>query len=417
MRLEYCGAADIPLEIRNLTNRQLATQPELTLCQKVRARCVSANEDESIPEPRVGADRFRHPVKDVLMFVAKHSARFALVFAITLFTAACDPLDPDPGPGNDWRVVSALSAQAVIGLHGRGNGTVYAVGGRSASSPPLFMVVTRTSVETLTVPAGATGVLRAVATGPGATDPVVAVGDAGLVMRYDPSNGSVATVAGVASDFDLRAVTWHAGAFWIAGRQSVPASDPPEAGVVYRLDGSTFSRESGLPVGAEVGGAFNAIFADSANSLWVAGTTGEILYRTGANWAATPADGMRLNAIGGNGAIVVAVGGRTRATVLESAGNADFRDISPGGAPAFFDVHVAPGGTVTAVGSAGSVWERRGSTWRSLIGTPTTSSDAVGVVVDSDGGIWVIGGHTTTTPYRDGFIWFIGSTVAPTATP
>jgi hypothetical protein len=105
----------------------------------------------------------------------------------------------------------------------------------------------------------------------------------------------------------------------------------------------------------------------------------------------------------------VAVGGRTRATVLESAANLDFRDISPSGAGALLDVHVSSDGVVTAVGSEGSVWERVGSTWRTLAGSPATTSDAMGVHVDGAGGIWVVGGHTSTTPWRDGFVWYYGA--------
>jgi len=333
----------------------------------------------------------------------------ALAALLAVAGSACDPLTPEPEGKNAWQVVSSLGATgAATAITDGGAGAVIIVGGRSATTAPLLWRGTATQLSPLTAPTAAKGLLRAVTAQSSSSG--LAVGDAGLVLKYTANGQTITAVAGVAGKIDLRGAAWDGARFWLVGQEFFPNEEPPERGVVLKLDGDVVTRVTDLPAGAEVGGAFQAVWAGAGGTIYVAGSTDEILSFRAGVWTATPADGFRLNAIHGNGTIVVAVGGRSRASVLEDDGTG-FRDISPVGAPVFYDVHVSNDGLVTAVGGDGSIWERLGSTWRSTIDLPQTLGDVLAVHVAEDGQRWAAGGQWLTSPLRGGFVW---SSAAPT---
>jgi hypothetical protein len=318
------------------------------------------------------------------------------VAGLGLAIVACDPLEPVPGDG-EWSVISAGTGHALTAVDGLPDGAVLAVGGTGPSDPPVITRVSTTGVTSVGAPSGALGVLRDVVVAP--SGDALAVGDAGLVVAIE--GASARRIEGLSSDFDLRGVAYGGGSHWIVGRQVIPDADPPEIPVAFTFDGTAFTRVADLPPSS---GALEAVWVAGDGTVHAAGSTDDIFTRRGGVWSATPADTLQLHAVAGNGALVIAVGGRTRATVLEDDGTG-FRDISPSGAPAFRDVHVDAAGVVTAVGEGGAVWERRGSTWRALLGTPDSVVDVLGVHVDSDGAIWAVGGEAATPPLRDGFVW------------
>ncbi len=324
------------------------------------------------------------------------SRRMALTAALALL-GACDPLEPIPGEGA-WSVVTESSGHALTAIDGLPGGGALAVGGTTPSDPPVMIWLSSTGVTSIAAPAGSLGILRDVAVAPSGN--ALAVGDGGLVVAIE---GEIARrVEGLASDFDLRGVALGGGSHWLVGREVIPDAEPPEVPVAFTFDGTTFTRVSDLPAAT---GALDAVWVAPDGAVHAAGSTDDIFTWRAGVWTTTPADTLQLRALAGNAGLVIAVGGRTRATVLEDDGSG-FRDTSPSGAPAFFDVHVDAAGVVTAVGEGGAVWERRGSTWRALLGTPDSVVDVLGVHVDSqDGGIWAVGGEAATTPLRDGFIW------------
>jgi hypothetical protein len=169
--------------------------------------------------------------------------------------------------------------------------------------------------------------------------------------------------------------------------------DKISGGTIWHYDGSTwsvFDTSATLPDGIL---PLNKVWGRSANEIYAVGDQGTVLFFDGTNW--TKLDGITrqtLFTVHGNASMVDAVGGFLTDSALIERTDDVFVDETPACAPGLNGVFVPDDGRAVAVGTQLAVVVRDDDGWHFQYSKPGDTRDFHGTWVDSEGGIWAVGG-------------------------
>jgi hypothetical protein len=215
-------------------------------------------------------------------------------------------------------------------------------------------------------------------------------GDGGLILQYDPSShrftrhttpdtsqlfgiwGTAASnLYAVGADASNNAVLWHFdGMNWTA--QDLTAILPQDQGptTLYKIWGR------------------------SASDIFAVGETGIVIHYDGGNWSRLDSGvSTTLFTVHGSGSVLDTVGGFfSNGVLLEQKADGSFQKRAPSGTPQLNGVFVPDSGNAVAVGVGLSVAARDSSGWTLINDGSNDVRDFHGTWVDSDDGIWAVGG-------------------------
>jgi len=295
----------------------------------------------------------------------------------------------DDTPRGTLSLVLEKLPGALLSISGRAPKDVYAVGADPGDGHgPLVLHYDGTGWRRLDT--GATGTLWWISVTP-IDDKFYMSGEGGLILQFDPTTGqfmrpttpdSRSTIFGiwgtaasnlyaVGGDNQNRALVWHFdGMMWTV--QDVSSLVPTDqATTLYKVWGT------------------------AANDVYAVGEAGIILHYDGMNWSmATSGITNTLFTVHGNGSRLAAVGGfELTGVILERNGTDPFSLRTPSGTPRMNGIFVPPNGHAVAVGISLAVAARDDSGW-SLVnnGTDDLARDFHAVWIDSEDGIWAVGG-------------------------
>ena len=329
------------------------------------------------------------------------------MFALALgLTTACNPDDPDPGPG--WGLVFEDLDPALLSVWGGGHDDVWTVGADAGDGP---MVLRFDGSDWTRLATQASGNLWWVA---GRSDAVWMAGEGGLILRYDRGAEDFEIMTTPESDVIMFGVLpVAADDVWAVGGNALE-----NRGVLWHYDGSDWIEDPEATALLGDTGLLFKIWGESSEDLFVVGAEGVGLRRDSSGWTTTPIPtGRRLFTVHGSGEDVVAVGGFSSGLIVEWDG-AEWVDVSPAGVPQLNGVYVEPDGRATAVGIEGSIWRRdaAGQPWRELEGTPPVLWDYHAAYVDPQGDAWAVGGFVISEPYNRGLLSHYGLPVSDAIT-
>lgn len=214
------------------------------------------------------------------------------------------------------------------------------------------------------------------------------VGAGGLILQLDPV-GKTFTRHATPATPTLFGI-WGAAAdnLWAVG------GDDQSQGVLWHYDGKTWSAVdvSGLiPDGVPT---LYKVWGRSASDVYVVGDIGTILHYDGVQWSLVNNPiAQTLFTVHGNADSVATVGGFFTGVLLEEQGPLNFQPRSLPGVAQLNGVFVPPSGQSVAVGNGLTVAVRDGAGWSIADpGNDDQTRDFHAVWIDSDDGIWAVGG-------------------------
>ncbi|MFN8642953.1 MAG: cytochrome P460 family protein [Candidatus Binatia bacterium] len=290
-------------------------------------------------------------------------------------------------------VLEALPA-ALLSVSGTGPRDVYAVGADPKDGRgPLVLHYDGSGWERLD--SGASGDLWWISIAPIGGDFYLA-GDGGLILQYHPETGRFTRHAtpGTARLFGI----WGAAAndLWAVGADP---DNPDTGGVLWRFEGTDWRaidpssvRPGGLPQLFKVWGR-------ASDDVYAVGFRGVVLHWNGSAWsvvdsaAANPRN-RQLFTVNGTASLTAIVGGFfAEGLVLERGAGGAVTAATPAGIPQLNGVFFPPGGLGVAVGNGLAVATRDENGWTTVDeGTDDQGRDFHAVWVDSEDGIWAVGG-------------------------
>ncbi len=195
------------------------------------------------------------------------------------------------------------------------------------------------------------------------------------------------------------------GTAWVVGGNPDESTD---AAAMWHYDGSVWTEVS-LPPEAAAKFSLFKVHGNAADDVWAVGAGGAALHWDGAawTWVDTLSSQTLLTVDAG-----YAVGGTANGVILELApGSTTWTDVSPAYAGLLAGVR---GGEVpVAVGARGGVYWRQDGVWEPDIRPIPTYQDLHAVWTDPDGGVWAVGGHTSSAPLIQGVVVYTGDNTIP----
>lgn len=315
----------------------------------------------------------------------------AILIAFAITACPGDPTVPPDGgqpPERTWEISQDNIAGAVISIWASSSTDVWIAGADpNDGNGPVAGHFDGTKWTTLAT--GATGDLWWVL-GVGADD-VWFAGENGLVLRYSRANKTFTTIPPVTTATLFGVWAAPAGPLYAVGGDIFGAG---ANGVVLRIEADTATVTADLPTGLDPAETLFKVWGSAANDVWVIGDRGSVLRYDGTSWGRSVQVGNpRLVTIhGGSANDMVIVGGLSQAVLLERKSGQAWTDVSPDGLSALSGVFVAPDGVAVAVGSQGTLIERRRGFWAD-IPTPPLNRDWHAAWIDEAGEYWVVGGY------------------------
>jgi hypothetical protein len=304
--------------------------------------------------------------------------------------------DAPPAEDPIWQTVLENLPGALLGVFGSGPDDVYMVGADGDGAGSLVYHFDGTQITKLDP--GTQGDLwwvRAVA-----PDDVRLVGEAGLVLRYQPSTNTFDRLVAPTTP-DTLFGTWGASStdvWYVGGQPTGPRS------LVWRDTGAGAAAVMDLPVSTSSATVFKVHgFADG--TVWFVGQRGGTWRFDGSTWTDLPSgttEGL-LTVHGARSDRVFAVGGNLRGVILGYDG-AGWVDETPAGAAGVNGVFATSDDEAYAAGFNGSIWKRSNGSWAPFTPESSTLEDLHSVWVDSAGVIWAVGGLLSADPPTRGVL-------------
>jgi hypothetical protein len=300
-----------------------------------------------------------------------------------------------------WTLVLSDLDEALLSVWGKGSDDVWVVGS-DAGQGPIVLHTTKSGFERLD--SESQGDLWWV-TGQGHS--VWMSGASGLVLRYDVRQGSFERFAPPGNETLYGIFAFGDDDVWAVGgiiEQGV--------GVIYRYDGSEWTRVTGLPP-RTTESPFFKVWGRSSDDLWVVGFSEIALHFDGDTWQAFDVPQYaKLFTVHGNDDETLAVGGFGDGVMVRAAPDG-LVDVSPAGAEQLNGVWLSSDGDALAVGVHGGLWWRHDNRWRDQVRhAPIVSLDYHSAYIDPDGGLWAVGGQIVSAPYGEGMLAHLGAAVA-----
>ncbi len=314
--------------------------------------------------------------------------------ALAGLAVACSETDPpiaDPEAG--WAVVHGELPGALLSVWGTSASDVWAVGADAGdgSGPQVlhFDGAAWTRRDTGLTSGDLWWVFGF------AGGPVYLGGSGGVILRYDDGGFSAMTTPGSDTVFGI----WGADPddMWAVGGSA------DQNGFAWRLDGDSWIPEPSLPADVVATAAIWKVFGRSADDVVLVGSNGVSFAWDGS--ALSPADtgvGSSLFTVHANSDRYAAVGGLASGAIVENDGGGwQLASETPFGVAG---VVLGAGETGCAVGQYGSVYMRTSGGWQEEDTGLDVQRDMHGVWLDPGGGVWAVGGQTSSFPLTEGVL-------------
>lgn len=332
------------------------------------------------------------------------------VVVISALLGACapGPGEGDAGPsGPSWELVLEEQPGALLSVTGTASDDVWIVGAdRRDGSGPTILHYTGDGFEAETT--GDEGDLWWVAIEPTTKD-VWMAGARGRVFRRDAESGAYEAMQAPDDTRLYGIMPFAPDDVWAVGGDEVA-----NVGVVWRYDGTSWTRPEGLDAELTEGLVFFKVWGASADDIWMVGVGGAAVHYQGGAFTRVEPIARPLFTVHGGGGVIVAVGGFVSGLVVEEEGGA-LLDKTPAGAPELIGVHVSDDGHAVAVGYEGAIWHRSASgAWSADLDAPITpfALSYHAAYEDPDGGIWAAGGYLDGEPLQQGMLAHFGEPIA-----
>jgi hypothetical protein len=296
----------------------------------------------------------------------------------------------DDTPRGALRPVLEDLPASLISIAGTSPTDVYAVGSDPGDSRGPF-VIHYDGSGWRRLDTGATGALWWISVTP-IDGSFYLAGDGGLVLRYELSSGMF-TRQDTPPTQNLYGI-WGTTAtdLWAVG------GDSEHQAAIFHFDGAMWTPadvSDVLPDGVPT--SLFKVWGRTATDVYAVGQTGVVLHFNGGSWSLADSTAtVDLFTLHGGGSLLAAVGGSTVSTglLLEQMSNGSFGSRTPSGAPRLNGIFVPPSGNAVAVGSMLSVAARDASGWTLVDeGSDFTGRDYHATWIDSEDGIWAVGGR------------------------
>jgi len=322
----------------------------------------------------------------------------ALVGALAVSLVACGDDDAEP----EWQVVHSDLDGALMSVWAASPDDVWAVGADPGGGPTVLRFDGESWTQEATGASGGLWWVFGFAGGP-----VYAGGEGGLILRYQggsfeqmqtPGNGTVFGMWG-ASASDMWAVGGNLGG--------------GNGAFAWRLDGDEWVEADGFPTELADANAIWKVFGRAANDVYFVGTNGTVLHHDGSQFEAEDAGTTRgLFTVHGTADRLTAVGGFGTGMLIERDG-AGWHIATPDNASQLIGVFESDGDGY-AVGVDGVVYRRKagGNAWAQEQTRTGVIWPLHAVCIDSDGGVWAVGGQVLSAPFVSGVMIHKGMEIA-----
>lgn len=332
--------------------------------------------------------------------------------AATALPAVVVPGCSDPAPTFAWQTVLSDLPGAMLSVWGSSSRDVYVVGaqGQDGTGPYALHYDGRAWTRINTgLRGGDLWWVHGIA-----PDTIFMVGSEGTVLRYDPTTRTATRMATPSTAPTLFGV-------WGLARDDVWAVGgnlSGGTGVLWHYDGRAW-REVALPNNLGATAILYKVWGRARDDVWVVGANGTTVHYDGRTWTQvqipTTARGP-LFTVHGRGSERYAVGGNASGILLEADGRG-WKQAELFDAPRLAGVFAPASGAPLAVGNEGSVYLRRGGTWRLVSRPPQTDLDFHATWIEPDtGAVWAVGGQVQSTPLVDGIVMRFSTTGSPLPT-
>jgi len=318
-----------------------------------------------------------------------------------VLVGGCPPVDP-VAPQADWNLVLSDLPGGLLSVSGTASDDVYVVGADPGDGSSVYHYDGVAWTKLNTFASGGLWWISDRLVG----DSFFMVGDGGLALRYRPASGGFETLA-TPGDETLFGVwgTLPSNVFAVGG----DATNPDASGVIWHFDGTTWTAQDTTAINPGGIPLLFKVWGRSDSEIYAVGTRGTLLRYDGTSWSQLSSPTTRtLFTVHGNDDVVVACGGSQSGVIVESTGAA-FADVTPTGLVQMNGAFAASS-TVLTVGREGGVAFRGTSDWA---GEDTGLNldlvlDYHAAWVDSEGGIWAVGGNIIGDPQTDGLVVYYG---------
>lgn len=336
-------------------------------------------------------------------------ALLSCALTVLLCTGCPPPGGEDGGPqGSTWTMVLEDQPGALLSVTGTAADDVWIVGAdKRDGTGPTILHYTGEGFDTLAT--GDEGDLWWVAIEPTSGD-VWMVGDGGRVFRKDHDDG---TLEALPTPDDTRlygVIAFAPDDVWVVG-----GDEQAGRGVVWRYDGTSWTRPEGLTGDVTAELVFFKVWGASADDVWIVGIGGAALHYEGGTFTRVELPISRpLFTVHGGGDVVLGVGGYISGLVVEASSGA-LVDKTPPNAPELIGVYVSDDGHAVAAGYEGAVWRRSAAgEWTSDDDVPDTFFSYHAVYEDPEGGVWAAGGFLDAEPLQQGMLAHFGEAIDAT---
>jgi hypothetical protein len=237
---------------------------------------------------------------------------------------------------------------------------------------------------------------------PGAdADTLWLCGGKGLVLKCSMATEKCTdeSVGGVETLFGIFATS--ANDVWAVGGVIQGAGN---SHILWHYDGTGWSQVTDLPEGIPDGAAFFKVWGRTPSDVTVIGTMGVAMHYDGSSWTLLESGtGENLVTVHGNSSRSIVVGGFGSGLVLVE-GESGYTPVELGSIPQLNGIHVSETYPPVAAGARGHITWESAAGWKVFDDAPDTYFDYHAVTVDSEGGIWAVGGNILLPPLNDGIL-------------
>jgi len=310
---------------------------------------------------------------------------------LVVFTAGCSENNSDIDEIGKWVIVDAGLPSALISIWGSSVDDMWVVGADSGDGIGP-MVLHRDKGKWSRINTGRTGDLWWVF---GFDEgPIFMGGENGMILRQEGDVMKLMETPGRATVFGIWGTSPND--LWAVGGNVI------DGGFVWRYTGDKWFELVQLPENIKTNHSMFKVWGKDSNDVWIIGTGGVILnYKNGTLLDQSGITNRTLFTIHGNSDIAITVGGSgEEGKILEYQDNA-WKEISLKETPHIIGIRVEEQ-TGYAVGIRGTVLKRDNNRWHK-VNTGIDLSEAFhSVWIDSEGGVWAVGGKVLAPPLVDG---------------